>query len=259
MKLLSSKNTPSTTETLQLIGLAGVATALLMLIPGLDLLNYPFRLLLTMVHELGHGLAAMLTGGEFIRFVVFADGSGLAYTAGGWRFFVIPAGYLGTALFGATLILLGRNPQWSRVALGVMGTAVLMLSLFYGIPSIFSPQLLWGVLTTSTGLVFGTLFLLLALMARPAIIIFCTHFVAIQAGLTAFSDIFVVIGLAAQWGQVTSNDAQSMANLTYIPAIVWALLWAVMALILISGSIWITWIAPMMTNRSHRTLYPHRS
>ncbi len=48
-------------------------------------LLYPFRLLVTFVHEAGHGLSALLTGGRFIEFRVFPNGAGLATTAGGNR------------------------------------------------------------------------------------------------------------------------------------------------------------------------------
>ena len=51
--------------------------------------------MITLVHELGHGLAAILTGGSFLYFEVFPNGGGLAHTSGGLRFVVIPAGYLG--------------------------------------------------------------------------------------------------------------------------------------------------------------------
>ena len=35
---------------------------------GLFFLAYPFRLFVTMIHELGHGMAAVLTGGRFPAF-----------------------------------------------------------------------------------------------------------------------------------------------------------------------------------------------
>ena len=179
-------------QTLLLIGLAGLATLLIAFTPWLSLLDYPFRLLVTLVHELGHGLAALLTGGRFIRFVIFPNGSGLAYTAGGWRFVVIPAGYVGVAVFGAGLILLGRSHRWSRIAMSVIGGAMILLSLRYGLPSIFSFQILSGILTTVSGVIFGALFLWVAVKAAPGWIIFLLHWVAIQAGLTAFSDIATV-------------------------------------------------------------------
>lgn len=239
------RDTLSTGQILTLIGAAGGATLLMTLVPYVDMLNYPFRLLLTIVHELGHGVAAILTGGQFLSFEIYSNGAGLAYTAGGWRFIVIPAGYLGTALFGAVLILLGRNPAWSRVGLGGIGAAMFLLSLRYGIPTIFSTQFFSGLLTTLSGVVFGIIFLFVAAKANPRAVIFFIHFVAIQAGLTAFADIMALIGLSSS----QTSDAQSMANLTYIPAIVWAVIWAGVAVVLLSGAIAVTWLPALTTRR----------
>jgi hypothetical protein len=98
---------------------------------GLFFLAYPFRLFVTMIHELGHGLAAVLTGGSFVRFEVTRRGAGLAWTSGGSRFFVIQAGYLGTALFGAGLLYLTRRVrQPGRVAIGI-GVFIGILTLAY--------------------------------------------------------------------------------------------------------------------------------
>jgi hypothetical protein len=69
------------------------------------------------------------------------------------------------------------------------------------------------------------------------------HLVAIQAALTAFSDLATVMGLSLRFFDAPANDAQSMAELTFIPAIIWALLWAIVAVALIGGAIWATWLA----------------
>ncbi len=234
----------TTRQILSLIGLAGLVTALLVLVPWFSFLNYPFRLFLTLIHELSHGLAAMLTGGRFIRFEVFPHGAGLAYTAGGWRLVIVPAGYLGVALFGAALIMLGRSYRWSRLALAVIGGAVILFSLRYGGPSIFTARFVNGLLTTFSGLFFGGFFLWVAYKATPGWIVFWLHLVAIQAGLLAFSDLATLFGLSLRFFNAPANDAQSMAEITFIPAPVWAVLWAISALVLIGGAIWLTWLAP---------------
>ena len=232
----------STQETVTLIGLAGLVSVLIAVVPWLNWLNYPFRLLLTIVHELGHGLAALLTGGSFARFVIFPNGAGLAYTAGGWRLVIIPAGYLGLALFGAGLILLGRSHRSSRIAMGVIGSLMLLLSIRYGLPGIFSAHILTGLLTTVVGVIFGALFLWVAVKAAPGWIVFLLHLVAIQAGLTTFSDLATVVGLSTRFFDAPANDARSMAELTFIPAVVWAVLWVIIAVVLIGGAIWVTWL-----------------
>lgn len=98
---------------------------------GLFFVTFPFRLFVTMIHELGHGVSAVLTGGSFLHFEITRRGAGLAYTSGGWRWVIIQAGYLGTALFGAVLLLLThRTRQPGRVAIGV-GALIGILTLAY--------------------------------------------------------------------------------------------------------------------------------
>ena len=89
-------------------------------VPAFSLLMIPLRLFVTTIHELGHGLAAELTGGSFLRFEVSRDGAGVAYTHGGARFVIIQAGYWGTAVFGALLLLATYHVSTpNRVATGL--------------------------------------------------------------------------------------------------------------------------------------------
>lgn len=98
---------------------------------GATALTYPLRLFVTLVHELAHGLAALATGGSFLRFEVTRYGAGLAYTSGGSRFLIIQAGYLGTALFGAALLILAnRTRRPGTIAVG-LGVVIALLTLLY--------------------------------------------------------------------------------------------------------------------------------
>lgn len=234
----------STRQILTLVGLAGLAAFILATVPIINLLDYPFRLLITIIHELGHGVAALLTGGRFSHFTIAPDGSGLAYTGGGWRLAVIPAGYLGVALFAAALFRLGRNPRLSRLALGIIGAAMLVLSLWFGRPGAVSISAVVGsVLGMVMGVIFGAIFLKVALQTGSAAIIFFLHLVAIKAGFAAFDDIFTVIGLATQGGAVPHTDAHAMAEITHLPAVLWGLCWVVIAAMLIGGAIKATWFS----------------
>lgn len=128
--------------------------------------------------------------------------------------------------------------------MGVIGGGIILLTLLYGAPTIFSIQFLNGLLTTLSGLILGGIFLWVALKAGASWVVFLLHLVAIQAGLTAFTDLFTVVGLSTRLFNTPANDARSMAELTFIPAIIWAVLWVVVALFLIGGAIWVTWLAP---------------
>lgn len=121
----------SSQRDLALAGVAFMIALVLWQVQGLFFITYPLRLFVTMIHELGHGLAAILTGGEFLEFKVLSRGAGLAYTRGGSRLLVIPAGYVGTALFGAVLLILTHRTSYQRrVAIGV-GILIGVLSLLY--------------------------------------------------------------------------------------------------------------------------------
>ena len=53
-----------------------VLTLLLAVVPFGEIVGYPLFLLSTLAHEMGHGLAALLTGGHFASLELYADGSG---------------------------------------------------------------------------------------------------------------------------------------------------------------------------------------
>ncbi|HMQ33291.1 MAG TPA: M50 family metallopeptidase [Chloroflexaceae bacterium] len=207
-------------------------------------LAYPLRLLTTLVHELAHGLAALLTGGAFLRFVVFADGSGLAYTAGGLRLLIIPAGYVGVALVGAALIAVGRNARASRLALGGLGAALALLTLRYALPTLISAQALGGLLTLLAGVGLGALLLLAAWRAGAAWATFLLNLLGFHLGLSAFGDLWTLFGVTTAAGPAPRSDAAAMAELTFIPAPVWAVVWAALAASALGWAVWWAWLRP---------------
>ena len=97
-----------------------------------SLLLYPFTILATWFHEMGHGIVAMLTGRGFERLLIFADGSGLAQSlrpTDGYRLtdaLVAAGGPLGPAIAGALLIISSRSPTATRNALAVLGVALIV-------------------------------------------------------------------------------------------------------------------------------------
>jgi Peptidase M50B-like len=225
----------------RMVALAGGLALALTMVPWLTAFNFPFRLLVTIVHELSHGLMALLTGGTFVRFVVFPDGSGLAYTAGGVRLLIVPAGYLGSALFGAALVLLGRRPERARLTIYVLGVVLPLLALRYGAPSLLSSEWVAALLTVIGGVALGAAFLLLARRAAVGWVTLLLYLVAFQSTLLACTDLLTLIGLTTSISQAQSNDVQTMAQLTLVPAVIWALLWAVCALGLIGLAFWRVW------------------
>lgn len=89
---------------------------------------YPLTLLATYAHEMGHGLTALMTGAEFEKLELFADGSGQATWRGDpgrWAGAAIAAGgLLGPTLAGTGLLLLTRSPRFARAVLGALAALV---------------------------------------------------------------------------------------------------------------------------------------
>jgi hypothetical protein len=214
--------------------LAGVAFGLSLIlerVPGLGWLVYAFRLFDTLIHELSHGLVALLTGGRFLHFVITPDSGGMATTAGGWRLLVIPAGYLGTALFGGLLLLLTNrsSPRARRwLALG--------LGLFFILATVFFARN-WTAI--AVGLLWALALLALA-NGPPLLQALGLNLLAIQCSLNALDSLGGLVLLNT--GPLRRpNDAQSMAALTPLPAAVWAILWSLLALAIFIQCAYLSW------------------
>ena len=111
---------------------AGV-TLLLYLVPFLQVVGRPLIYISTLVHELGHGIGALLVGGEFARLEMWADGSGVAYSAarsGGGHAFLAAAGLVGPAIAAAIGFALTRRRKWARIGLCAIGVVLLWAMIF---------------------------------------------------------------------------------------------------------------------------------
>ncbi len=90
-------------------------------------LLYPLELLSTWVHEMGHGLTALLVGGEFDHLDIYSDGSGLAMCGArpGWpQALVGLGGLLAPPVVGAAILGLVHGPRRARMLLGGLAVAL---------------------------------------------------------------------------------------------------------------------------------------
>lgn len=98
-------------------------------VPFGGVLLYPFTLLATWVHEMGHGLTALALGGGFDHLEIFADASGLAHTqsAGGARdALVCLGGLVAPPIAGAVILATARGPRRAQTLLVGLGVALLV-------------------------------------------------------------------------------------------------------------------------------------
>ncbi|MEI6408730.1 MAG: M50 family metallopeptidase [Bacteroidota bacterium] len=76
-----------------------------------NLALYPVTLFVTFLHEFGHALAGILTGGTVEGMRINPDGSGLTRTTGGSQGIILMGGYLGSAILGNLLFYIGAHKR----------------------------------------------------------------------------------------------------------------------------------------------------
>jgi hypothetical protein len=123
-------STGEATSALQVLLVSAGVTALLYLIPYGDVIGRPLVLLSTLVHELGHGIAAVLVGGTFHEFVMFPNGSGVASSSGSFssigKAIISAGGLVGPAVAAAFGLAAARNAKSAKIFLGVLGVALVV-------------------------------------------------------------------------------------------------------------------------------------
>lgn len=194
---------------------------------------FPFRLLVTYVHEMAHGLAALLSGGQFISFHVLGNGGGVAFTDGGSEHLILPAGYLGSALFGAALLYIAhrvRRVQWATFALGGF---FVVTALFLGRGGGWSiDAAVTSLFAMMIGIVAGIGLIALGRFGSRLVNVIALNTLAFIVGFNVISDfLWLLRDLPAGAGTI-QNDAQAMATLTGTPTLNWIVIWAAIALLM---------------------------
>ncbi len=181
-------------------------------------LLYPFTILATWFHEMGHGLAALLTGREFERLQIFSDGSGVAESlrpADGYRVIdavVAASGPLGPAIAGAVLIICSRSPAATRNALAALGAALLLSTLIW-VRSLTG----WLVLPA-----LGLAFCLLALRGSLPWQRFVIQLIGVQACISVWKQFDYLFSPGGNvGGELQRSDTGAIADVLLLPYWVW--------------------------------------
>lgn len=199
--------------------LAGLVVVFLPALPFGNYLVYPFLILTTWFHEMGHGLAALAAGQDFRQLVIFPNGSGFAQStiaadAGPWVGVVIAAGGpLGPTVVGALLILASAREQFWRPALWLMAAAIFASVILY--------------VRSATGYavlpVVAAGLALAAWQAKPALARFILQFIGLLAAMSMLRDFdYLFTREAVINGQRVLSDTGQIAAITGLPHWLWA-------------------------------------
>lgn len=91
----------------------------------------PLKILIVFLHELSHALAAWLTGGSVEQISLSPQQGGFAITRGGNLFAILTAGYLGSLLIGAGLLLAALRSDADRAVTAALGAVMLLVTVLY--------------------------------------------------------------------------------------------------------------------------------
>lgn len=191
-------------------------TLALFYIPYGDIIGYPLLLLSTMVHELGHGFAAVLIGANFHEFHMYGDGSGIAWWSGDvgklGRAFVSAGGLCGPAVGAFLGLVCARRGQNARYFLGALGVFLIIVELVYTRNS-------YGLVYVG---VFAAICLALAIWASDDIAQLGLIFLSVQLALSVFSRMDYLFMQYAQTAKGKSaSDVQHMSEALFGPYWLW--------------------------------------
>jgi len=217
-------------------------TLIIVKIPALSIIFMPLNQFSTLIHELSHALATVLTGGHVTGMTIVPDGmghGGLTMTRGGLTFLVVQAGYMGTTIFGCALVALSKNPRYSKMILQGLALMTLLSTIFFIGPGILSASFIQSLLSFVVGLVLAGAIYFAGTRLKYAQAHWLLLFLAINMAMDSLNSIWVII-FSSLNPFAAYSDATTMQNHFFIPAIFWSLLWATTSIAMLSFTIWKT-------------------
>ena len=226
-----------------LIRLFWAAVAVSLILPRLPYgrtLLFPFALLGTWAHELGHGLTALAAGGSFKRLEVHRNLDGLAFSSGVGRMgraVVAAGGLLAPAVVGGLFIVLGSRESTAPFILTGLAIAVLVSVVLF-VRNTFG----W----ISLGLT-GLVLIPIALRAPELVRIFIAQLIGIQFCVASWGSLNYMFTkhFYRSDGTLTDSDTQTIANVLLLPYWFWGGLIAAFSLLILGGSFYVAWIRPL--------------
>lgn len=233
---IKSLITPETPAELEQMGLtwlvaAAIITVVIWQIPIGNYILYPFSILATWFHEMGHGLMVLILGGQFQKLEIFSNGSGVAhYTLSTtWGYLgmglVAASGPMGPPIAGASLILASRSLKTVSWSLKILG-GFLLLSTLIWVRSWF------GLVAIP---LLGLIILGVALKTPLWLQGFVIQFLGVQACVSTYHQLDYLFSYTA--GSLGLSDTGQMQRYLFLPYWFWGLLMAIASLIILVQSL----------------------
>ena len=194
-------------------------------------LLYPLKIFVVFMHEVSHGLAAYLTGGEIVEIEVNRQQGGHALTKGGNRFLILTAGYLGSLIWGGIILLMAARTHFDKAISVLIGIGMVGITIGFGSDTF----------TYLFGVGFGIGLIAIGLFLPEAANDWILRVIGLTSCLYAILDIKSDVLDRSH----LRSDARMLAELTDLPTLFWGILWIIIA---IGLTIWFLYIAGKSTD-----------
>ncbi len=173
---------------------------------------YPVTLLVTFLHEFGHALGALLTGGEVVALQINADGSGFTKTRGGSLGIILMGGYLGSAILGNLLFYIGaRGRKVAKITIYVLAAFMVIVGFIW----------------------FNSLYTTGFLLAFAAVLYLIAKQTDFDREVLMFLGLASIIYIIQDFNVGPRSDLEKYAELlVFIPSHVWMYIWLFISLAL---------------------------
>lgn len=192
-------------------------------IPGLLYLGRILLLFSTLFHELGHALAAVMTGGHVSSLNIYWDASGLTttYSSGGAfaTAFIMAGGLVGPSLAASGLFWAARGKDKR------LKNSILLLGISLVIIGVLVARSFWS-LAFTVGL--GCLLVAATKRLARAKLEGLTVFIAVQLGISVFTRSGYLFSQWAAPGQ--PSDVAQMSEALLLPYWVWGIICGALSL-----------------------------
>ncbi len=166
-------------------------------------------------------VATIISGGSVQKVDVFQNGSGVTISSGGIPLLIYPAGYIGSALFGAGLLLITRRVNGKKLLL-ILATLLFCETAFFIRP----------INGDFTGLLAGSALAFFiggaGLILPEGMAGWIAVFLGVQCCLNTAYDLRVL--LLTSNGYRVQNDAVLLSHYIPLPPIIFAITWTIVGI-----------------------------
>lgn len=184
-----------------------------------SIIIYPVKLFVVLLHEISHGIVAVLSGGKILSIQISENLGGLCISSGGVPFLVASAGYLGSLVFGSAIFISSYDKKYSSWITTIIAIILIL----------FSANFISG----SVGITLALLYAVI-LYVSPRYFNKTIHMYLMKT-LGLISSLYVLVDIKEDLLtlEYRESDTNILESITGINAAVWGLLWFIISAVVI--------------------------